>query len=350
MTGPGSTWAAILAMLGEARVGPRTAPGPRRSPARSVCFSRSTLSPKREASSRAFKRATTIGSRTASSSAPRSTRRSRPFQIAPASRSAAARSSLSPAIGAESYGETVLSFGTVRGRVGYAPGDWLFYATGGFAWTYDRPMLTQLGNGATEVASCGDSAGRPEPASRSRSRRTGRRRLEYLLTDYGNSERHLSKRRAAVRRRFLPARVARRRELSVRHRCGAGDSTMARQRSAPPARIWSIFTARRRSSGKAIRRIRSPYDGLQQPARQRLGPRDLRRHALCRRAAVARRRSVDRSRRSTRVSASPTRTARPDFRAPKSFKIGSTLSVRPPAALFRPPDHRSRRRIREGGS
>ena len=52
----------------------------------------------------------------------------------------------SPVIGAESYGETVLSFGTVRGRVGYAPGDWLVYATGGLAWTYDRAVLTQLGN------------------------------------------------------------------------------------------------------------------------------------------------------------------------------------------------------------
>ena len=83
----------------------------------------------------------------------------------------------SPAIGAESYGETVLSFGTVRGRVGYAPGDWLVYATGGLAWTYDQAMLTQLGNWCDRWrASCGDSVGRPEPASRSLSRRTGRQR------------------------------------------------------------------------------------------------------------------------------------------------------------------------------
>ena len=55
----------------------------------------------------------------------------------------------SPA-GQESYSETVLSFGTVRGRVGYAPGNWLFYATGGFAWTYDQLTLTQLASGSTE--------------------------------------------------------------------------------------------------------------------------------------------------------------------------------------------------------
>jgi len=51
----------------------------------------------------------------------------------------------SPTLGAEAYSETTLASGTLRGRVGYAPGSWLFYATGGFAWTYDRLTLTQLG-------------------------------------------------------------------------------------------------------------------------------------------------------------------------------------------------------------
>ena len=43
----------------------------------------------------------------------------------------------SPTLGPVSFAETVLASGTVRGRVGYAPGHWLFYATGGFAWTYN---------------------------------------------------------------------------------------------------------------------------------------------------------------------------------------------------------------------
>jgi high affinity Mn2+ porin len=43
--------------------------------------------------------------------------------------------------GPDSYGETMLSFGTLRGRVGYAPSNWLFYATGGVAWAYDRLSL-----------------------------------------------------------------------------------------------------------------------------------------------------------------------------------------------------------------
>ena len=49
----------------------------------------------------------------------------------------------SPSLGAVSLAETVLSSGTVRGRIGYAPGNWLFYATGGFAWTYNQQSLTR---------------------------------------------------------------------------------------------------------------------------------------------------------------------------------------------------------------
>jgi high affinity Mn2+ porin len=57
----------------------------------------------------------------------------------------------SPVIGPASLSETVLSFGTVRGRIGYAPGNWLFYTTGGFAWTYDRQTLTQVPSGSSET-------------------------------------------------------------------------------------------------------------------------------------------------------------------------------------------------------
>lgn len=49
----------------------------------------------------------------------------------------------SPTLGAVTYSETMLSSGTVRARIGYAPGNWLFFATGGFAWTYDQQSLTQ---------------------------------------------------------------------------------------------------------------------------------------------------------------------------------------------------------------
>jgi high affinity Mn2+ porin len=54
----------------------------------------------------------------------------------------------SASIGQASYAEQVEFSGTLRGRVGYAPNigasHWLFYATGGLAWTYDQFTRTQL--------------------------------------------------------------------------------------------------------------------------------------------------------------------------------------------------------------
>jgi high affinity Mn2+ porin len=41
-------------------------------------------------------------------------------------------------LGPALYDEEMLIAGTVRGRIGYAFGNWLPYVTGGFAWTFDR--------------------------------------------------------------------------------------------------------------------------------------------------------------------------------------------------------------------
>ncbi len=56
----------------------------------------------------------------------------------------------SPTFGAGTFSENVLASGTLRGRIGYAPGHWLFYATGGLAWTYDQQELTQNATGNVE--------------------------------------------------------------------------------------------------------------------------------------------------------------------------------------------------------
>jgi len=74
----------------------------------------------------------------------------------------------SPTLGAETYSETVLASGALRGRLGYAPGSWLFYATGGF----DSSVL-----GRPNRRSCGDWVSRPARASRRPLRRIGRRGL-----------------------------------------------------------------------------------------------------------------------------------------------------------------------------
>jgi high affinity Mn2+ porin len=93
----------------------------------------------------------------------------------------------SPTLGAVSFAETALASGTARGRIGYAPGHWLFYATGGFAWTYNQQSLTQVaGTGLSEapfVWRLGWAAGggvevpiAPHWTAR----------LEYLYTGYGS--------------------------------------------------------------------------------------------------------------------------------------------------------------------
>jgi high affinity Mn2+ porin len=47
-----------------------------------------------------------------------------------------------------SYSDNILSSGTVRGRIGYAPNSWLFYATGGFAWTSAEQFQLTTANGS----------------------------------------------------------------------------------------------------------------------------------------------------------------------------------------------------------
>ena len=42
------------------------------------------------------------------------------------------------AVGSATYSETVQFSGTLRARLGYAAGNWLFYLTGGFAWSFDQ--------------------------------------------------------------------------------------------------------------------------------------------------------------------------------------------------------------------
>jgi high affinity Mn2+ porin len=95
----------------------------------------------------------------------------------------------SPTLGAVSFAETVLASGTVRGRIGYAPGHWLFYATGGFAWTFDRQSLTEVSTGNSETPflwrlGWAAGAGAEVPIAPHWTAR-----LEYLFTDYGITNR-----------------------------------------------------------------------------------------------------------------------------------------------------------------
>jgi high affinity Mn2+ porin len=63
----------------------------------------------------------------------------------------------SPVIGTANYSDTVELFGTVRGRVGYDVNHWLFYMTGGLAWTYDQFNLTTISPGPTNNPPAGSA-------------------------------------------------------------------------------------------------------------------------------------------------------------------------------------------------
>src|SRR5579862_5798636 len=99
--------------------------------------------------------------------------------------------------GLASYSEQVEYAGTLRGRIGYAPnlgtkGHWLFYATGGLAWTFDQFTRTQIAGGTVSagtvenlymVPRLGGTAGVGiEYALPS----LWTARLEYLFADFGN--------------------------------------------------------------------------------------------------------------------------------------------------------------------
>jgi len=61
----------------------------------------------------------------------------------------------SPLIGQAIYRDQVQMSGTARGRIGYTPGHWLFYVTGGFAYSFDQFSRTQVAGavvGGTAVA------------------------------------------------------------------------------------------------------------------------------------------------------------------------------------------------------
>jgi high affinity Mn2+ porin len=101
----------------------------------------------------------------------------------------------SPSIGQASYEELVQFSGTVRGRIGYAQGGWLIYATGGLAWTFDQFNRTQLagvpaGGTATPgtveslfvVPRLGWAAGVGAEVALNSSWTA---RLEYLFTEFG---------------------------------------------------------------------------------------------------------------------------------------------------------------------
>ena len=141
--------------------------------------------------------------------------------------------------------ERVEFSGNVRGRVGYAPrfaaGQWLLYATGGFAWSYDQFTRTQLAGvpaGGTAVPGtventflvprAGGAVGAglevALPAHWAA-------QLQYLFTDYGNTSTTFP----AGAQRFTSDLTLHELTLALNYRFNSDSSNSADKDVTPPA-------------------------------------------------------------------------------------------------------------------
>jgi high affinity Mn2+ porin len=166
---------------------------------------------------------------------------------------------VSPVLGQESMSETVLDTGTVRGRIGYAPGNWLLYATGGLAWTYDQLTVTQA-NGPTDTlfhGRFGWVAGAGVELPLTRSWTAG---LEYLYTRYGNSTAGF----ANAGQTFLSDLSVQELRVALNYRFGADDNARKGTASWSPLADDSFNVhAQTTFAWLGYPAFRSPYTGPQ---------------------------------------------------------------------------------------
>ena len=164
-------------------------------------------------------------------------------------------STFSSPFGTETYLETVKSSGTLRGRIGYAPGNWLFYATGGFAWSYNQLTLMNLATGATDMPflwrlGWAAGAGVEAPIAPHWTAR-----LEYLFTDYGNSSVFFTNNGQSFTSNFSPQEL----HVGVNYRFGEDPTKIAPPVVPDPDNV--NFHGQATVSWQGYPAFRSPYEG-----------------------------------------------------------------------------------------
>jgi high affinity Mn2+ porin len=166
-------------------------------------------------------------------------------------------STLSSPLGRESYSETMLSSGSIRARLGYAPGNWLLYATGGFAWTHNQQTLTQLASETTEssqLSRFGWTVGAGVEAPLIPHWTAG---LEYRFTDFGIDNTTFS----AVGQRFSSDFLLQELRFGLNYQFGDG-ATSSDSGSIPAADPNRInFHAQATLVEQAYPTFRSPFQG-----------------------------------------------------------------------------------------
>jgi high affinity Mn2+ porin len=163
----------------------------------------------------------------------------------------------SPALDTVSFAETVLASGTARARLGYAPGDWLFYGTGGLAWTYDRQSLTQVSTGNTVTPSLwrlGWTVGAGVETPIAPHWTLG---LQYLYTDYGKTTTGFFGNTQPVTSDWKLQEL----RLGLNYQFGAGAAPSATEGSAEAEPDNLAFHGQFTFVGQGYPAIRSPYVG-----------------------------------------------------------------------------------------
>ena len=149
--------------------------------------------------------------------------------------------------GIASYGDTVLSSGTMRGRLGYVlDNNWLVYGTGGFAWSYDQLTRTQVAGGMLPPGTderaflwrfgWAAGAGVEMPVAPSWSAR-----LEYLYTGFGNRSRDFNASGDAFNSNLSLQEV----RLGLNYKLfadapGQGDALITKAPSLPAEQLWAV--------------------------------------------------------------------------------------------------------------
>jgi high affinity Mn2+ porin len=176
----------------------------------------------------------------------------------------------SSSLGPQTFSETMLMSGTVRGRVGYAPGNWLFYATGGFAWTRNQSAVTPLGGDSTDsplVSRFGWAAGAGVEFP-IKPHWTGS--VEYLYTRYGHTGVFFPNAGQAFVSDFPLQQV----RVGLNYRFADATGKAPTKAPAMPDPDLVNFHGQATWSAQTYTRFRAPYDGTNSlPGRPR--PREV---------------------------------------------------------------------------
>ena len=170
----------------------------------------------------------------------------------------------SPTLGPATYSDTVDAFGTARLRIGYAPGNWLFYATGGLAWIEDRQLLRVVATGAAESPNQWRSGWTAGAGVEIPFIPHWTARLEYLYTHYGTSTQSFGSGTQRIASYLYLQEV----RLGLNYQFGGDPFAAAQSPTAPAPPTW-INPANVSIHGQTTvlaqgyPAFRSPYEGAQ---------------------------------------------------------------------------------------